>query len=366
MATDALTKGPSPKQQSPASTSKSLPPPPTDRPLSFHNAFKVYHREQLSNSSVDTPVFSPSTITTTTTTSATKDDAVPLRTLDDVRDQVAEKIAVRALRKVRLVDEVKVAVVLTFSKKDDAQFLRQVAEHLHRILALKEYLFAIATTGAGPTSLLICGSAPVHVQRAALLASSKFVGRIQPLYDEGTRWIARVHEIGWTAYDEAALWDVMQKSAQRLIDPLLPPPGSRSIAQVLEGARTRLQRVSPQQAFDELHDAAIPMPVLLVDIRPQAQREEHGAISGSLVIERNVLEWRFDPRCTDGRLEIAARYDLRVIIICQEGYTSSLAAAALQDLGLLNATDVVGGYKAWKEAGLPVEIAPVWVAVPEV
>ena len=71
-----------------------------------------------------------------------------------------------------------------------------------------------------------------------------------------------------------------------------------------------------------------------------------------MIIERNVLEWRFDLRCLEGRLDIATRFDLRIIIFCQAGYTSSLAAASLQDIGLLNATDVVGGFEAWKEEGL--------------
>lgn len=254
----------------------------------------------------------------------------------------------------------RIAATLTLSKKDDAEFLQIVANHLQRILMLKDYLFAIATTGVGRTSLIICGSEPVQVQRAAHLASSKFIGRVHPLLDEKTRWIAGIHDIGWTAYDESALWDVLSKSAQTLNDPLIPPPNSRSIAQVLEQARARLQRITPEQAYAELHDTSIPMPVLLVDIRPEAQRLQHGQIRGSIIIERNVLEWRFDPRCKEGRLDIADRYDLRVQVMCQEGYTSSLAAAALQDLGLLNATDVVGGYKAWREAGLPVEVNPVW------
>jgi rhodanese-related sulfurtransferase len=74
----------------------------------------------------------------------------------------------------------------------------------------------------------------------------------------------------------------------------------------------------------------------------------------------NVLEWRLDPRRVD-RLSIADRYDLRAIVLCQEGYTSSLAAAALQEIGLWNATDVVGGYEAWKNAGLPTELnVAVW------
>jgi rhodanese-related sulfurtransferase len=87
--------------------------------------------------------------------------------------------------------------------------------------------------------------------------------------------------------------------------------------------------------------------------RPAAQRAAEGEIPGSLVIERNVLEWRFDPR-SDARLDIADRYDLPVVVFCSEGYTSSLAAAALQDLGLHRATDLAGGFHAWKAAGHPV------------
>jgi rhodanese-related sulfurtransferase len=91
---------------------------------------------------------------------------------------------------------------------------------------------------------------------------------------------------------------------------------------------------------------------VLVDIRPVAQRAEFGAIPGAIIIERNVLEWRLDPR-SDARLDFANSYDLEVIVTCQEGYTSSLAAAALLDLGLHRATDLEGGFAAWRAAGLP-------------
>src|SRR5690606_5743253 len=91
---------------------------------------------------------------------------------------------------------------------------------------------------------------------------------------------------------------------------------------------------------------------LLVDIRPAAQRAEEGEVPGALIVERNVLEWRFDP-ASDARLPQATDHDVRVIVLCSEGYTSSLAAASLQDLGLTRATDVVGGFKAWRAAGLP-------------
>ncbi|HEY5394028.1 MAG TPA: rhodanese-like domain-containing protein [Trebonia sp.] len=125
------------------------------------------------------------------------------------------------------------------------------------------------------------------------------------------------------------------------------PAGARSIDEILASARQRLDRVTPDQAFAELCAGAA-----LIDIRPAAQRAEHGEVPGSVIIERNHLEWRLDPG-GDARLPWVAGYDLRPIVICNEGYTSSLAAAALQDLGLLRATDVIGGYQAWQAAGLP-------------
>jgi rhodanese-related sulfurtransferase len=125
------------------------------------------------------------------------------------------------------------------------------------------------------------------------------------------------------------------------------PAGARSIDEILAAARLRIDRVTPGQAFDEFCAGAA-----LIDIRPAAQRAEHGEIPGSVVIERNHLEWRLDPD-GDARLPWVAGYDLRPIVICNEGYTSSLAAAALQDLGLARATDVIGGYQAWQTAGLP-------------
>jgi rhodanese-related sulfurtransferase len=125
------------------------------------------------------------------------------------------------------------------------------------------------------------------------------------------------------------------------------PP--RSIDEILAEARQRLRRLNPVQAH-----AAIAAGALLVDIRPQAQRRAEGAVPGALLVERNVLEWRFDPR-SDARLPEASGYDLRVIVMCSAGYTSSLAAAALQDLGLHRATDLEGGFQAWAQAGLPVQ-----------
>ena len=125
------------------------------------------------------------------------------------------------------------------------------------------------------------------------------------------------------------------------------PPGTRSIDDILAAARARLSRVTPAEAFDELGAGAV-----LIDIRPAAQRAAAGEIPGSVVIERNHLEWRLDPE-SSARLPWATGYDLRPIVICAEGYSSSLAAAALQELGFARATDVAGGYLAWRASGLP-------------
>jgi rhodanese-related sulfurtransferase len=124
-----------------------------------------------------------------------------------------------------------------------------------------------------------------------------------------------------------------------------------TIDEMLAAARARLHRLSPHQA-----QAATASGAVLVDIRPAAMRAEHGEVPGSVIIERNHLEWRLDP-ASDARLDWVTGHDHHVVVICMEGYTSSLAAAALQDLGFADATDVDGGYIAWQAAGLPWEPA---------
>ncbi len=124
-----------------------------------------------------------------------------------------------------------------------------------------------------------------------------------------------------------------------------------TIDDLLDRARERLGRVEPTAAHEEFQQGA-----LLVDIRPQAQRSVEGEIPGATVIERNVLEWRLDP-ASDARIPAAVDHDVRIVVICSQGYTSSLAAAALLDLGLWRATDVIGGIAAWRAAGLPIRSA---------
>ena len=125
-----------------------------------------------------------------------------------------------------------------------------------------------------------------------------------------------------------------------------PSAGARTIEDVLAESRSRLDRLSPHEALAAAQQGAV-----LVDIRPERQRAAEGEIPGAVIVERNVLEWRFDPT-SDARLPVAA-YDLRVVVLCSEGYTSSLAAASLQDLGVHRATDLDGGFVAWRAAGLP-------------
>jgi rhodanese-related sulfurtransferase len=125
------------------------------------------------------------------------------------------------------------------------------------------------------------------------------------------------------------------------------PPGVRTVDEILAAARGRLRRLAPDEAFRELAGGAV-----LIDIRPAAQRARDGEVPGSVIVERNHLEWRLDP-CCEARLPWVTGHDHRVIVICVESYTSSLAAAALQDLGLHRATDVIGGFRAWTAAGLP-------------
>ncbi|QWF83200.1 rhodanese-like domain-containing protein [Amycolatopsis sp. CA-230715] len=124
-----------------------------------------------------------------------------------------------------------------------------------------------------------------------------------------------------------------------------------SINEFLDSARSTLDRVGPAAAKALQDDGA-----LIVDIRPEANRAAEGEIPGSVVVERIHLEWRLDPASAHRLPEV--RPDLRVVVMCNEGYASSLAAADLKRLGLAGATDLDGGYRAWKAAGLPTQDGP--------
>lgn len=114
-----------------------------------------------------------------------------------------------------------------------------------------------------------------------------------------------------------------------------------SIDMLLAHARTRFVRISPEALANEQANGAI-----VIDIRPVDQRLRDGEIPGAIVIDRNSLEWRLDPSYEHCIAEITD-HDIRIIIVCNEGFSSSLAAASLQDLGLHRATDLIGGFQAW-------------------
>jgi rhodanese-related sulfurtransferase/predicted metal-dependent enzyme (double-stranded beta helix superfamily) len=135
-------------------------------------------------------------------------------------------------------------------------------------------------------------------------------------------------------------------SAARLSSDLLPT-GAPGIDDLLAETRSGLRRLRPEAAFAALTDGAA-----LVDIRPLEQRIVEGEVPGAIIIGRNVLEWRLDPR-SEARIPALARADMRIIVMCSQGYASSLAAASLRRIGLAEATDLDGGFQAWRAAGLP-------------
>jgi rhodanese-related sulfurtransferase len=122
-----------------------------------------------------------------------------------------------------------------------------------------------------------------------------------------------------------------------------------AVDRLLAEARDQLSRVDPEQAERILHDGG-----WLIDIRPAAQRATFGEVPGALIVERNDLEWRLDPQGSH-RLPGADDADRTVVVMCQEGYASSLAAVSLLALGRPNSTDLDGGFAAWKAAGLPTD-----------
>jgi len=132
------------------------------------------------------------------------------------------------------------------------------------------------------------------------------------------------------------------------VTPSARPPGARTIDELLASVRARIDRVHPREVPTRVAAGA-----LLVDTRPWEQRLRDGAVPGAVVVDRNVLEWRLDPAGPD-RIPQVTGYDLEVVVLCNEGYSSSLVADTLCTLGLTRSVDVIGGFVAWAAAGLPV------------
>jgi rhodanese-related sulfurtransferase len=125
-----------------------------------------------------------------------------------------------------------------------------------------------------------------------------------------------------------------------------------AIDDVLAKARAGMRRMTPEET-----QAAGRRGALIIDTRTETQRREQGEIPGAIVIDRTVLEWRLDPR-SDARIPEAVSHDVEIVVICRQGYSSSLAAESLRSLGLWRATDMIGGVEAWQAAGLPLTSGP--------
>jgi rhodanese-related sulfurtransferase len=128
--------------------------------------------------------------------------------------------------------------------------------------------------------------------------------------------------------------------------------GTRGVEGLLEAARERIERVEPEVAWGWASSGE----ALIVDLRSSDERRRHGIVPGSVHVPRSVLEWRADP--TSGWHNPQLEGHGRLILLCAQGYSSSLAAASLVDLGRAGAGDVVGGFSAWRAAGLPIAVAP--------
>jgi rhodanese-related sulfurtransferase len=132
----------------------------------------------------------------------------------------------------------------------------------------------------------------------------------------------------------------------------VPVSGADGIDVVLAKSRAGVRRLTPIEVAEAVLDGA-----LLVDTRTESQRADQGELPGALVIDRTVLEWRLDP-ASDARIPEATGYDVPIVVVCRQGYSSSLAAASLRQVGLWLATDMIGGVEAWREAGLALTSGP--------
>jgi rhodanese-related sulfurtransferase/predicted metal-dependent enzyme (double-stranded beta helix superfamily) len=144
---------------------------------------------------------------------------------------------------------------------------------------------------------------------------------------------------------DTALGDAAASATELTTDAL--PVGAPGIDELLTEARSGVRRLRPEAALAAVTDGAV-----LVDIRSLEQRIVEGEVPGAIIIGRNVLEWRLDPR-SEARIPALARADTRIVVMCSEGYASTLAAASLRRIGMSEATDLDGGFQAWKAAGLP-------------
>lgn len=304
--------------------------PTTLSPTSKHRkSFNEGHASLITSSSITRSTEkprAPSSVADTRTSASTGWSSTPssLRTLENVRDEAATSLALRTKLQaetitIRESEHFKVGVCQTMTGSDSL-FVAALADKIHDTMTpYSSYLFAIFPTaiGIGGTSVFaFCGAPQLLVTKASILAGLRFKTRVSELQVlEGT-WIGSLdprpgNEI-WNALvsDDGVLWDIIRKAVSSA-RPTEAPAGSKGIEARLAEARAKLDRLSPRDAYREAVQDGI-----LVDIRSKSQRLQYGSIPGAMSIERNELEWGFDPR-SEERLPIADRYDLQVIVYCQ-------------------------------------------------
>lgn len=283
-------------------------------------------------------------------------------TMAYVRERAAKSAALKAIAGAEVLDGIKINVIDSLGR--DVSYLLLVLEEVKKAVRDTPFLFAIFRGAPHKENstwpLVIAASSTDLLRGAVLLTQAKFLNRVHShsTFDEDSWvWTVEIKDLGRSQRDVDLLWEVVRKTPYA-VDPQLAPAGSRTLAQLTSAAHSRLSRLTADQAHtetkDSQSDSSLPA-VHLVDIRPAAQRTEHGTIPGAVHVERIMLESCFDVKCAvDSPLKKTDRFDSRIILFDQEGTASALAAAALNDMGLLNATDMIGGFDAWKGAGLPI------------
>ena len=311
---------------------------------------------------------SPSATYADSTTMTMAADAVRPKTrfmpdstlITSVRVRTAASSAEKAVKQAQLCEGTLINVVDTLEKDTD-YFLLVLAAVKARADG-KPFMFVIyrcpphKDNSTFPVALA-ASSIPL-LRGAVSLLHAKLLNRIksESLLDEDAwTWTAEVSDLGRGQRDLELLWDVLRKTPYT-IDPLLAPPGARTYPQLLSAAHVRLRRLTAKQAHEaatERQSMGHPPSSLLVAIRPVSQRLEYGVIPGAMHVERILLESAFDVKSTDNTTRKVDRFDSRTILFDQDGTASALAAISLHDMGLLNATDMIGGFAAWRDAGLP-------------
>jgi rhodanese-related sulfurtransferase len=291
-------------------------------------------------------------------------------TIQALRERVANSTARKVIEcSQKLEDGCQVGVAFTL--KTDESFLRLLLEKVREKMGDRKFLFIAARgpphrTGA-TWPLAIATSSTALLRKAVALTHGKFLGRMEPnqeVQEDVDVWHTQILDVGQSRKDEKLMWEIMLKSRCSL-DPFMPPPGARTAKQLVSAASARFERLTSEQAFKEVKQYKYDTDKVFqantfhfVDIRSASQRSEHGFVPGSIHSERIDLEHSFDVSLAKEEHTIAKRYDSRIILFDQGGSSSPLAVAALLNLGVLNATDIVGGFLAWKAAGLPIALIP--------